>query len=203
MNRRRCIVALVAAALLTACGVQTDESPRDIADTERGPLGTSNGSGGGAASGTERIYLVGPATSGEVPQLVPVARTADTPTELLDALLAGPNSSELEQQYRSAIPVDTELNGVSLQAGTLRVDLSTELQAASGDDLIDALAQLVFTSSELDGVRQVRILVDGVGQLWPVGDGTLSSEPLTVYDYPGRVLTAQPDYPAIPTPDGG
>ena len=77
------------------------------------------------------------------------------------------------------------------------------MQAASGEDLIDALAQLVFTSSELDGVRQVRILVDGTGQLWPVGDGTLSSQPLTVYDYPGRVATAQPDYPAIPTPPGG
>lgn len=203
MNRRRCLAVLVGAVFLTACGVQTDESPRDIADAQRGPLGTSNGSGGGAASGTERIYLVGPVASGEVPQLEPVARTADTPTELIEALLAGANSAELEQQFRSAIPVGTELNAVGLQGGTLRVDLSSELQAASGDDLIDALAQLVFTSSELDGVRQVRILIDGAGQLWPVGDGTLSSEPLTVYDYPGRVATAQPDYPAIPTPDGG
>lgn len=203
MNRRRCIATLLSAVLFAACGVQTDESPRDIADAQRGPLGTSNASGGGAASGTERIYLVGPATGGEVPLLVPVARTADTPTELLEALLAGANSSELEQQLRSAIPAGTALNGVGLQAGTLRIDLSAELQAASGDDLIDALAQLVFTSSELVGVRQVRILVDGDGQLWPVGDGTLSSQPLTVYDYPGRVATAQPDYPAIPTPDGG
>ncbi|MEN9643920.1 MAG: hypothetical protein RL238_589 [Actinomycetota bacterium] len=202
MNRRRCLALLFGVAVLSACGVQTDESPRDIADAQRGPLGTTNGNAGGAASGTERIYLVGPALSGEVPLLEPVARTAGSPTELIEALLAGANSAELEQQFRSAIPAGTELNSVGLQAGTLRIDLSTELQEASGDDLIDALAQLVFTSAELDGVRQVRILVDGAPQLWPVGDGTLTSEPLTVYDYPGRVATAQPDYPAIPTPDG-
>lgn len=202
MNRRRCLAVLVGVVALAACGVQTDESPRDIADTQRGPLGTANGSGGGAASGTERIYLVGPDTSGEVPLLEAVARTAASPTELLEALLAGPNSAELEQQFRSAVPTGTELNAVGLQAGTLRVDLSAALQEATGDDLIDALAQIVFTSAELVGVRQVRILVDGTPQLWPVGDGTLTSEPLTVYDYPGRVDTAQPDYPAIPTPDG-
>ena len=28
----------------------------------------------------------------------------------------------------------------------------------------------------------------------------LQSEPLTVYDYPGLVVSAQPAYPAIPTP---
>lgn len=202
MNRRQLLAACLGAVTLAACGVQTDEAPRDIADAQRGRLGTSTGSGGGAASGTERIYLVGPAASGEVPLLEPVARTAGSPTELLEALLAGANSAELEQQFRSAIPAGTELNSVGLQAGTLRIDLSTALQEASGDDLIDALAQLVFTAAELDGVRQVRVLVDGDPQLWPVGDGTLSGEPLTVYDYPGRVATAQPDYPAIPTPDG-
>ena len=131
MNRRRCVALLVGLVALAACGVQTDESPRDIADAQRGPLGTANGTGGGAASGTERIYLVGPATSGEVPLLEPVARTAGTPTELLEALLAGANSAELEQQLRSAIPAGTELNSVGLQAGTLRVDLSTELPATT------------------------------------------------------------------------
>jgi hypothetical protein len=46
----------------------------------------------------------------------------------------------------------------------------------------------------------VKILVDGADQQWPAGDGALQSEPLTVYDYPGLVVSAQPAYPAIPTP---
>ena len=72
-----------------------------------------------------------------------------------------------------------------------------------GGELVDALAQIVFTGSELTDVHQVRVLVNGVDQQWPAGDGTLQTEPLDVYDYPGRVASAQPAYPAIPSPEQG
>jgi hypothetical protein len=58
----------------------------------------------------------------------------------------------------------------------------------------------VFTSSEIEGVRSVKIVVDGADQQWPAGNGALQSSPLTVYDFPGLVPSAQPDYPATPTP---
>ena len=82
--------------------------------------------------------------------------------------------------------------------------MTEELLQLSGGDLVDALAQIVFTSSELDGVQQVKVLVNGAEQQWPAGNGTLQIAPLTVYDFPGRVSSAQPAYPAVPTPtDGG
>jgi len=118
-------------------------------------------------------------------------------------LLSGPNDAEIAQQYRTAIPTGTRLRAASLQSSILRVDLSEELLQLSGSDLIDALAQIVFTSSELDGVRAVRVQVNGADQQWPAGNGTLQSEPLTVYDFPGRVASAQPPYPAVPTPTDG
>ena len=63
----------------------------------------------------------------------------------------------------------------------------------------DAVAQIVFTGSELDGVRTVRIRVDGQTRDWPDGRGELQRRPLTVYDYPGLAESAQPPYPPIPS----
>ncbi len=199
MSRR--LLALVLAGLavaLTACGVTTDDGPRDVPDSEQLDLGTP--SDAGAAIGASRIYLIGPDSSGQGSLLQPVARAATSPTDLMEALLSGANANELEQQYRSAVPVGTVLRSATVANATLRVDLSDEILQLSGGDLVDALAQIVFTGTELPGVAQVRVLVNGADQQWPVGDGTLKSDSLDVYDYPGRVASAQPPYPAIPSP---
>lgn len=199
---RRVFLFVLAAALVAGCGISTDNSPRDIPANEQGQLGDS-ADRGGAALGTGRVYLLAPASAGEASLLAPVARTADSARALLEALLSGPNANERNQEYRTAIPSGTRLRSASLQGGTLRVDMTEELLELSGSDLVDALAQIVFTSSELDGVRAVKLLVNGADQQWPAGDGALQSEPLTIYDYPGRVASAQPPYPAVPTPAGG
>ncbi len=202
MNRRTFVLALMGISLvLSACGVKTDEGPRDIPESEQLDLGTP--SDAGAATGASRIYLIGPDSSGQGSLLQPVARAANTATELMEALLSGANANELEQQYRSAVPVGTVLNSATVANATLRVDLSDEILQLSGGDLVDALAQIVFTGSELPDVRRVRILVNGAEQQWPAGDGALQSDPLDVYDFPGRVASAQPPYPAIPAPPQG
>jgi len=203
MNRRA-MLTLGLAAVLSACGIQSDTKPRDIAENAKQELGGAVAPGGGVATGTARIYLIGPAATGQTAVLQPVARTADTATELIRSLLSGPNDAEVAEQYRTAIPVGTALRSATLQFNTLRVDVTEPLLQLSGGDLVDALAQIVFTATELDGVRQVKVLVNGADQQWPAGNGTLQSAPLTVYDFPGRVPSAQPAYPAIPTPsDGG
>ena len=69
----------------------------------------------------------------------------------------------------------------------------------SGSGLVQALAQVVYTATELDGVRSVEIKVDGETQAWPTADLDTTSEPLTIYDYPGMVRSAQPDYPSLPS----
>ena len=46
----------------------------------------------------------------------------------------------------------------------------------------------------------VRLRVDGQDQSWPKGDGETNDGALTVYDYPGLVQSAQPPYPAVPSP---
>lgn len=197
--KRVCVI--FAAVALTSCGIATDDGPRDIPVADQVELGVGTDNAAGAATGTARVYFLSPEVTGQSALLASVARdVAETPTALLTALLAGPNEAEQSNQFRTAVPVGTELLDARRQGFVLRVDLSAEVLELSGQVLITAIAQIVFTAAELDGVRGVKILVAGADQQWPRGSGQLTSTPLTIYDYPGLVPSSQPDYPAIPSP---
>jgi len=198
---RWALVPLTAMAL-AACGIDADSQPRDIPPDRQVELAVDTDRSPGVATGLARVYLIAPGGVGSTDVLDSVARDVDeTPEDLLGALLEGPNETEFEAEFRTAIPEGTMLRSAVLRGGTLRVDVSDELLQLSGETLIDAIAQLVFTSSEIDGVRSVKIVVEGADQQWPAGNGQLQSAPLTVYDFPGLVPSAQPAYPATPAPD--
>ena len=111
--------------------------------------------------------------------------------------MAGPTATEQTQQLRSAIPEGTQVLNVSFVApGTIAVDLDDSLFEATGDELIDAMAQIVFSVTDLDRVARVSVLVSGQARQLPRGDGQLVSGPFTVFDFPERVASSQPDYPA-------
>lgn len=202
MNRRRHLPLLAAACVaITACGISTDDTPRNIPAAEQAQLGLGNDGSAGAATGTARVYLLAPDTSGQAQGLVAVARdVTENADGLLTALFAGPNSTELTEQLRTALPSGLQLLSTTRRGELLRVNVSTELLQLSGQVLVAAVAQIVFTASELDGVQTVQILIEGADQQWPAGNGELQSRPLTVYDYPGLVQSSQPAYPAIPSP---
>jgi hypothetical protein len=197
------VLGIVGALVLSGCGIGNDAGPRDVPQVERRDLSSAGELGGGEATGgTARIYLLAPSGSGRATTLQPVARNVpEQPESVLRSLFSGANTDEISKQYRSAIPPGTHLLGARPQGRTLRVDVSKELLQVSGDDLVDALAQIVFTASDLDQVQSVQLLVEGVAQQWPAGNGELQTDPLTVFDFPGRVATSQPAYPAFPTPD--
>lgn len=195
------MLALLVTVGTAGCGIASDDGPRDIAAADQVELGLGSDSNAGAAIGTARVYFLSPEVVGQAALLESVARdVAETPTALLQALLAGPNQTEQANQFRTALPAGTELLDARRQGFVLRVDLSDAVLELSGQVLITAIAQIVFTASEIDGVRGVTILVAGADQQWPVGSGELSSTPLTVYDYPGLVPSSQPDYPPFPSP---
>jgi spore germination protein GerM len=202
MNRigRRVIAAALLACTLSACGISTDSSPRDIPEVDQRDLNVSTDRAAGAAGGSARIYLLAPVSGGQAPMLQPVARDVkESPIPVLQSLLAGANAAERARQLRTSLPTGLRLLAARLQGGTLRVDVSKEILDVSGNDLIDAIAQIVFTGSELAGVQGVKVSVEGGDQQWPAGDGSLQSTPLTVYDYPGLLASTQPAYPAIPS----
>ena len=204
VQRRRALTGVfgvLIAAVASGCGITSDDGPRDIPAADQVELGVGGDSNAGAATGTARVYFLSPEVVGQAALLESVARdVAETPNALLQALLAGPNQTEQANQFRSAIPVGTQLLDARRQGFVLRVDLSPDVLELSGQVLITAMAQIVFTASEIEGVRGVTIMVAGADQQWPVGSGELTSTPLTVYDYPGLVPSSQPDYPAFPSP---
>lgn len=203
---RRIVGAVIATTLvavgLAACGVQPDDDARVIPVDDRRDLSAPAVLDGGELSGDTRIFMLGTPQTGVRTLLRAVTRdVAPTPASAMTALLAGPTATEQELRLSSAVPEGTVLRSAAFVApGTVAVDLTADLFEATGDVLIDAMAQIVFSLSALDRVSRVQVLVNGEPKQLPRGDGQLVAGALTVYDFPERVATSQPDYPAVPSP---
>ena len=196
MRRPTRSLALAATVILVtnACGLSPDAAPRDLPEDER-TLVASQTATGGQAEGPDRIYLGAP---GESRLLRSVPRDAVSRRDLMEILLAGPNETEIEQQYSTFLPASLELNSTLKQGPLLFVDVSEELTELTGQPLSQALAQLVYTATELEGVDRVQITVEDVSVSWPRPVGGNTAAPLSVYDYPNFVQSAQPAFPAVP-----
>jgi spore germination protein GerM len=195
----RALASVLCAGLLAGCAIGPDDQPRDITRSAT-PEQASPAAVAAAASGAGRIFLLAPDVPGLPTRLQAVARDVpDDGRAVLQALLAGPNVGELADQLHTALPASLQLRSVGVGAGgVLVVDLASGIEALSGDVLIAAVAQIVYTSSELPGVDAVSITVNGAPAKWPAGNGELQSAPLTTYDYPGWDPSSQPPYPGIP-----
>ncbi len=191
----------LSAGVLSACGISSDNGPRNVPPADQQQLRVTTDRSAGAATGTARVYLLAPEGAGQSQALQAVARdVTENASEVIGELFAGPNAEEIVGQLRTALPTGLQLLSSTRRGGVLRVDVSKELGELSGEALVAAVAQIVFTASGLVGVQSVKILIDGTEQQLPAGNGELQSMPLTIYDYPGLVLSSQPAYPAIPTP---
>jgi spore germination protein GerM len=199
---RALALAWLAVGLLAACGIANDRTPRDIAPDDRPDAAESSTPPEAQPGAGPNVYLVAPQAPGEPSRLRAVGReVAQAPTNLVNALLAGPTPEDQSNRLRTAIPPGTLLRTASRTSnGIMVVDVSQQILQATGDALIDAVAQLVFTATELEGVSGVRLLVDGEQREWPRGDGSQTADALTRFDYPERNPTSQPDYPALPSP---
>lgn len=194
MARRALLIAALVFAL-GSCGIPTDSAPRDLPEDERS-LAIAGSSSGSDAFGADRIYLVAP---GEERLLRSVPRDAAQREDLIRILLLGPNDDEIAAQYSSFIPPSTELISARSTGQILILDLTDELSDLSGQSLSQAIAQIVYTATEIDGVEAVQLRINGEEVAWPKPNGDTTADPLRIYDYPGFVQTAQPAYPALPT----
>ena len=194
MNPIRLVCVAAVLIVTAACGVQPDSSPRDLPDAEQG-LETSNESSGDIAAGADRIYLIGP---GDDRLLRSVQREADSASDLVRTLLRGPNDDEIEAQFTTAIPSTTELNDATIAGQNLTVDLTPDIIELDTQSLIRAIAQIVYTATELDGIETVQIEIDNERLSAPTPNGDTTTSPLRIYDYPGLIQTSQPAFPAGP-----
>lgn len=196
--RRFLAVAVLLSTVGAACTIQPDDEAQPIPLRERGPFGAT--ATGDEAAGTNRIFLQAPTRGEQETQLRSVLRDVPNNAEaILQSLIAGPNSAEREAGLTTLLPEGLELLGARLRARTLTVDVNDVFRELTPDTLRLAVAQIVATADEIDGVENVRLQIDGESQGWPLGDGQNTDRLLTLYDYPGVVESSQPAYPAIPT----
>lgn len=204
-QRRRHVAILALAFSLTACSFGAESAPRTIPDRQRGKLSIGFGSPQ-SLDGEVRLYL--PRLDlGDGTHLGSVARPLEETDvdllvrELVRTLVTGPTGDERALGFGTAIPQDTQVLNVSPAANRITIDLTGSIASLPTEQLVVALAQIVYTMSEGFFTREIIIQVDGQTMSWPREDGTFTEDPLTIFDYPTAAITSQPAYPGIITPN--
>jgi spore germination protein GerM len=185
---------------LAACGIPVDGQTRDIVDNRATTSIASGISSTVPKEAKAKVFFISAATPSRAARLQTVVRQAELglPSALRE-LMKGPTPEEA-RVVQTAIPLDTQLITVTQSPeGLAEINLNATFFNATGDQLVRAVAQLVYTASAATGVTQVRILVDGKPRDWPRGDSTRLSRPLTMADFPELSPSSQPDYVAIPS----
>jgi spore germination protein GerM len=189
---RRALAVLLAAMVgLAGCGVTADGEPELIAGDEipdelLDPNPTTSTTRPGATAAVT-VYLL--QRTGSTTQLVPVVREVEDPSrpgERIEALLQPTTEEEKARGLTSSIPADTVLLGtpsLDVERQELTLDFSEELFSVEGTELAQAFGQIVWTVTELEGVRRVLFLVEGEPQRSPDADGVEQDGAVSTADY--------------------
>jgi len=193
------VLAAVAAGL-AACGVPSDDKPREISREALGsPLKdriptTSTSGVASNVTHAETGYLVRSSEAGDSDRLEAVPIDVANPAEqgdlvrlVIERLIAlKPDQLGLSGLV-NAVPSDTEVRSAVVGAdGVLELDLANLGNIESSRQRL-AVAQLVFTATgiESQGVRAVRFLIDGQPSAVPTETGTAAAgSAVSRSDYP-------------------
>ena len=194
---RSMMSAVMFIAIVAGCSFGPESQSQMIPESQQQNVDEATSSNE-VGIGFGRVYLQrSESTGGSV--LTGVQRNISSdPLNIVQVLLSGPTKAEQDVGLRSAIPASTEvLSARYIATDLVKVDLTDEIFKATGDDLVSSVAQVVLTLCDISGIERVIIVVNGQVNEWPKGDGSLTSQPLTAYDFPGRAVSSQPDFPAI------
>jgi len=193
--RLRTLVAGVGVvAVASACGVRSQSSPSAIErddipfDLLEPEAGTAVPDTAGSAAARVTIYLVGP--DGLLPLEREVAPPGG-PRKVLRALLAGPTTEESAAGVQSALDPEASPPSVRRDGRIIQVDLHEDFFTEGGAQIV-ALAQIVYTLTELEPRVRVEFVLDGEPAEVPGGDGVLISRPVDRGDYTALAPAAAP-----------
>jgi hypothetical protein len=182
---KRFVVLLAAAAFaLVGCGVASQDSAEktDPREVPFGLLDRNRGAEVGDRSG-DRDAVVFLTKDGRLVRTVRSLPPPVTLDALLESLKQGPSRTELSDGVRSAVPDDNTFESAELSGGTALVDLGKPFTAASTEEQVLALAQIVFTLTARPGVGQVQFTIDDAAIEIPVGDGSATTQPVSRDNY--------------------
>jgi hypothetical protein len=168
---------VVTVITLAGCGVPVDRAPSALPRSgvpfdllRRSPPSTTTTS---APSPVEPVSIFLVASSGH---LVAVARELPAAQEslvtVLEALVRGPTNTEAAAGLSSAVPTQTTVLGAVIgTGGVVTVNLGGTFGQLVGQAQIEAVAQIVFTTTALPGVSSVDFELSGQAVEVPVASG--------------------------------
>lgn len=113
-----------------------------------------------AAAGSHTVQLYFPSASGRM--LVPVTRTVFSSADVTTAILELAKGPRADSGLTAPLPKDCGLIGVQMKDGTVTINFTKEfMDAAQGENGVQALRAVMFTASQFPGVKQVKIQVEG------------------------------------------
>jgi hypothetical protein len=204
--------------LLAGCGIPSDDGPRSLGSDDprlealMAPVTTTTSTIPQLPAQRARvsIYLLDTALN----VLRPVERPVPAPAQVdsaVRALVEGSASDgEAEAGLISRIPSETRVLSISDapdRPGVVIVNLSSEITNVTSDFYRQALAQIVFTAVDLDGVRGVLFAVNGELKEVPDGEGVvtanrpLNRQSYARYDAAGAPPPDPANLPAPPDPE--
>lgn len=190
---------------LGGCGLSANDEPRVIASgdlpAELADPTAASSTTLAQSPNTDSVLVYYLVQQDGVARLVPVPREvkdATRPRDRLTALLVPPTPAEQADGILTSIPADTVLLETRLVEPDqeLVIDLSRSLFDIQGQELRNAFAQLVWTATDIEGVRRVRFLIDGNEYRVPDEDGIEQPGAVSRSDYvtlaPTQVITTVP-----------
>ncbi len=165
--------------LAATCGVPQDAAPRVLEASELPPelvepSTTTTSTEPAVPRQTVYLYFVDGESLAN-----PVRRELATPAgsvAALEALIAGPTEPEAAAGLTSAMPAETVILSSDLTNGVLRVDLAEgALEQIEGELQRLAIAQLVYTATDLPGVDYLWVQIEGEARALPTDEGDVEA----------------------------
>ena len=184
---RRLLPLLVGLGLLVAagCGVPEDDDPQALTPEEV-PFDLLST----PTTTTEPVEVLPPSRRANLffvngdGEVTAVSReVADQSAEAAIEALLATDTSGLDPGLTSNIPPETTLLDITQDDDMLTVDLSEQFGDVVGGGFRSAVAQIVFTATELEDIVSVAFRVDGERITVPDEDGAAQSAPVTRNDY--------------------
>lgn len=173
-------VALTLVVTTTGCGLGTQKEPMAVPIAQLPSAQSSDGAQTGILTNRRRGLLY--VARGDALEAVLFTLEQTTVTGRIRALLS---IDRLPAGLRTAIPAGTRLLGVERSGSVVTLVLSEELLRASDTEQQLAMAQLVYTATEVPDTAAIRVKVNGRIIALPDRNGRLVTRPLTRRDVDG------------------
>src|SRR5438309_577981 len=115
------------------------------------------------------------------------------------ALLAGPTATESgDRMITSAVPVGSQLLGLTIKDGVATVDLSSEFESGGGSaSVLTRLGQVVYTLTQFPSVKSVLFLIEDQPANVFSSQGIVLDKPVGRSDYVQLLPAIWVDRPAF------